>query len=197
MKKEQINIRDPFVVYENEKYYLYTKEEKKWVKEEITFAEWNCFNGQYLASVFLEQIEEPKLQGTQKVNGKSAYKYNGVIKKEGLQKIILDAKCLELLAKGFQGGLLKTVGSLLTQEDKISSLTEKSEDLKVSVWIDKETGYPILCAMDVGEMLNDSFGRLTGRIGSEEDKSTSNKVSLWSGVMITEAKIMIQCGEFK
>ena len=23
MKKEQINIRDPFVVYENEKYYLY------------------------------------------------------------------------------------------------------------------------------------------------------------------------------
>ena len=29
MKKEQINIRDPFVVYEDGKYYLYFKHEEK------------------------------------------------------------------------------------------------------------------------------------------------------------------------
>ena len=176
-------------------YYLYRKNKDRWVKNQVKEAELARYNGKELILTWMEHIEEPKVVGVEQMDGQKAYRFTGVIGKEGLQAVLVDAGCLELLAEGFEGKLLSTVGSLLLQEDKIDALMQKAEDMPVEIWIDAQTGYPLQCTMDVGEMLNDSFGRLTGRI--TEKGSKSSRMDIWSGVEITKANIVINCGEFE
>lgn len=182
---------ETYACEENGKYFLYTKNRKRWTKQEVEASELSKYNGQLMMKTYLEQIEELEAQGKETLRKRETYKYAGVIHKDGLQKILLDAGCLELLAESFQGSVLKPVGTLLTQEEKTKALMKKAEDMEVTVWIDAQTGYPVQCSMDVGRMLSDAFGKLTG--GSE---SKNSRKDIWSRVEITRAEIVIRCSEF-
>lgn len=171
-------------------YLLYTKNKKGWNVEETTASELYKYDGQRMMQTFLEQIEELTEQGTEKLQGRSTYKYTGIIRWEGLQKILLDTGLVDHLATVMQGSVLKSVGNVLGQQEQIKALMKKAEDLEVTLWIDEQTGYPLQCSMDVTEMLSDAFGKL---VESSSDNTGTKK---WSGFKLTGAEIVIQCGEY-
>lgn len=174
----------------DDSYLLYTRDKKNWSVEETTAEELYKYDGQSMMQKYLEQIEELKEQGQEKLQGRSTYKYTGVIRKEGLQKILLDTGLVEHLATVMQGSVLKPVGTVLGQQEKIQALMKKAEDLQVNLWIDEQTGFPLQCSMDVTEMLSDAFGKLV-----QSSSGGSNK-NIWSGLKLAGAQIVIQCGEY-
>ncbi|MBQ8233307.1 MAG: hypothetical protein IJZ34_15480 [Lachnospiraceae bacterium] len=173
-------------------YQLYIKNEDGWKQQEAAASEIYKYNGQQMMQTFLEQIDDIQEVGTETLDSGTAYKYTGVIHSDGLQAILLDTGSLEVVAELFQNSMLKSFGSLLEQEDKISALMKKAEDMEVVIWIDARTGYPVKGTMDITEMLSDGYKQLYQTVVGGKSKSKG----ILSQIKIEKTEIVIECGEF-
>ncbi len=176
---------------------LYEKEDNNWHSRTVDSGEFARYDGQQMVLTLMEQIEEPTLLGQVALESGKAYLYKGIISKKGLGKVLVDSGFVGLLAEGFGNSALRPVGEMLGREDDIRALAAKAEDLPVYLWIDKQSGYPVQCAMDVGKMFNDALGKLR-TAGNEQNTqnqsgSSAGKRTIWSWVEVTQAQIVIQC----
>lgn len=173
-------------------YCLYVKDEDGWKQQEVTASQIYKYNGQQMMQTFLEQIDDVREVGTEMLTSGKSYKYTGVIHSNGLQAILLDTGSLEVVAQLFQNSMLKSVGSLLKQEEEIRSLMKKAEDMEVTLWIDAQTGYPVKGTMDITEMMSEGFEQLSKNVSGSKNKGKS----IWSQIGIEKTEIVIECGEF-
>ena len=171
-------------------YQIYEKNNKKWNAREAQAKELLKYDGRNLMKIFLSQIEDLEKEGIQKKDGRQVVKYSGVITGEGQKKILLDAGCVELVDKLFKNSVLKPFGTLVEQQDKIEEMMKMSVDLPITLWVDKESGYPIQCKMDITEMIGDSYKDLTESMSSDKLRKLAEKVK------INRTQIIIECDDF-
>lgn len=183
-----------YALEQDDKYLIYLKDEKGWSRQETDAAGLVCYDGQKLMAAYLEQLEELEEAGTERLSGGMAYKYTGVVKNDGLQKVLLDTgslKLLPILLK--QHKLLKPLGTLLEQQqEQLPDMLKKAEDMQVTLWIDADTGYPVQCSMDVTRMLSEALEL----IANNASASSKSNTEILSQLNITRTEITIQCSEF-
>lgn len=184
-----------YALEQDENYLLYLKDENGWTRQETDAADLICYDGQKMMAVYLEQLVELEEAGTEKLPGGIAYKYTGVVKNDGLQRVLLDTGSLKPLPVLLQQHkLLKPLGALLQQqEEQLPDMLKKSEDVQVTLWIDADTGYPVQCSMDITRMLSEALELIINNAASSKN---STGTEIWSQLKITKTEIMIQCGEF-
>jgi len=179
-----------YAVKNNEKYMLYEKKGKKWNAQEVKAKELIKYDGRNMMKIYLSQIEEIEKERTEKWEDREVIRYSGIINKDGLKKILLDAGSIELVDKLFQNSLLKPFGTLLEQKDKVSEMIETSIDMPVTIWIDQKSGYPLQCTMNITDVIDDTYKELTKSMSSDKARKLAEKVK------IEKAEIIIECDDF-
>lgn len=178
-------------VYEDSTGYKRLLQNKKgWITREVTAAEVTQYHGQKLMQTYLGQVTDIKAAGTQMLESGKAYKYTGVIDRDGLRTVLLDSGTLDTFVTLLKNNkLLKPLGSLLqSKKETIARMMDKAEAIPITLWIDVESGYPVRCTMDIAYAMNDSFEKLTA--------GDSSKTKLWSKLGVTKAELVIVCGEY-
>lgn len=171
-------------------YQLYEKNGKKWSVNEAQAKELLKYDGRNLLKIYLSQIEELQELGEETLDGIKTVKYTGAFSGDGQKKLLLDAGSIELVSKLFQNSLIKPFGSLVEQKKKVSAMMESAEDLEVVLWIDKYTGYPVQCKMELTEMLSAAYKELAESMSSETARKIARKIE------IKKTEIIIECDDF-
>lgn len=176
-----------YLYEEDDKYHLVLQNKKNLVKQELPVTELSQYNGQKLLQIYLGQVEDIEEAGTEKLATGEAYKYTGVIRSGGLKTVLLDAGTLDIFVTLLENNkILKPLGSLLRQKQTtISEMMKKAEEIPVTIWIDKKTGYLVQCNMDIAYAMNDSLKQLTS--------DNSKKKTIWSNFAVTKAEMVIRC----
>ena len=174
-------------------YQLFVKGGGGWNAGEAAISEVLKYDGRELVRVYLEQVEELEITGTEMLNGKKVYKFTGVMKNDGLEKVLLDTGSLQILSTLFQESILKSLGTFLAQEEEIAKLLKLAEDMELTLWIDAQTGYPLQCTMDITEMMSDAYDLMTPKVTKGSGKSEKD---IWSQIEVTKTEIVIRCSQF-
>ncbi len=175
------------------KYQLFIKGTDGWKAGKAALSEVQKYDGMELVKVYLEQVEELEVTGIEMLDGKKAYKFTGVIKNDGLEKVLLDTGSLQILSTLFGDSILKSLGTFLQDEEEVAKLLKLAEDMELTLWIDAQTGYPLQCTMDITEMMSDAYKLMTPKVASGSKKSERD---IWSHIGITKTEIVIKCSQF-
>jgi len=182
-----------WTVYATQKgkdYQLYEKNGRKWNVQEAKAKDLLKYDGRNMMKIYLSQIKELQEKGEERLDDSTVIKYTGFIQSDGLKKILLDSGSIDLVGKLFQNSLLKAFGSLSEQKEKVASMIEGTKDLGVTLWIEKDSGYPVRCKMDITESINGAYKELTEGLPSEKAKKVAEKI------VIKKTEIVIDCDDF-
>ena len=174
-------------------YQLFVKGADGWKAGEAAISEVQKYDGRELVKVYLEQVEELEVTGTKMLDGKKVYQFSGVVKNDGLKKVLLDTGCLQILATLFQDSILKSLGGFLAREEEVAKLLQLAEDMELTLFIDAQTGYPLQCTMDITEMMSDAYDLMTPKVTKGSGKSEKD---IWSQIEVTKTQIVIKCSQF-
>lgn len=174
------------------KYGLYVYDGTKWSRQEARAADLKKYNGQKVMNIYLDKIGEINLEAAQTLEGKTADKYSGVIHGDTLKEVFQNSGITDSMGALMSNDVLKPLSLLLQNHgDLIQEVLEGAQDIPVSLWIDRETGYPVQCSMDITDIVGDIF--------TQVNKKSSGKIStanLLSEVSISKTNITVKCGSF-
>ena len=184
---------EAYATEQDHKYQLYVKGAGGWKAGETDLSEVLKYDGMELVKVYLEQIEELELTGTKMLDGKKAYQISGVVKSDGLKKVLIDTGSLQILSTLFQNSILKSLGGFLSREEEVAKMIQLAEGMELTLWIDAQTGYPLQCTMDITKMMQDAYDLLTPKVTKGSGKS---EMDVWSQIEVTKTQIVIKCSQF-
>lgn len=139
-----------YVVTENGTAVMYNQnEDGSWSNMEIAdLSTLDQYDATASMDLYLSSTENFTENGTETINGKEAVRYDGVIAKEDMQEVLEASGMLEQLEQ-------------LNMGSSASMLSELG-DLPVSVWIEKETYYPVRYDMDMTDLMTKLFEQMGG-----------------------------------
>ena len=181
---------------------LYLKKGRRWVGEEVEADQLKRYNGKQMIETYLEQLDELVKEGEDDLGTGKAYRYKGVIHNTGLENVLLDTGCIEMLLTLLEQDMLKPLGSFFRKnEELIPELMRRAEDMEVLLWIDQKTGYPVRCSMDITYMVNAALEEFVQADSSEDTKGKKGflqkaKSKLMSTIQVPSTQIVINCGAF-
>lgn len=134
----------------------------QWMKEEVDLSEENgLIDAKGDMSTSLESAVELREIGTETIDGVEATRYDGVITKENLQKV-LDST-----------GMLNELGDVLGMQDGLGDTAENTAelgDIPISIWVDKEAMMPVRYEMDMTELMQALMTQaLAAELGEDAD----------------------------
>ena len=160
------------------------KKETEWTKRSLSAGKLAAYSGRDLMKTYLDQLTDVVYEGEKKLNGCSVYQYTAVVSHKGLKKILLDTGSLEVLLEMGTANLWKPLRNIfMKNKDQIPEMMDRAENMKVTVWVDKETGYPAGGSMDITHMLDGALRELTGQENA-------------AGTGVQAAEICIICDRF-
>lgn len=115
------------------------------------------------ADELLKMQDYLKRTGTDKVNGRAAVKFDGVVTGEDMMKMVSDS--------GAMGNL--GVADIDDLEDAVSG---KNITMSISIWVDQETCMPVKYAMDMTELTGAVMDALSAEEGMEDISITVSKL---------------------
>ena len=158
--------------------------ETEWTRRSLPAGKLAAYSGRDLMKTYLDQLTDVVYEGEKKLDGRSVYQYTAVISHKGLKKILLDTGSLEVLLETGTANLWKPLRNIfMKNKDQIPEMMDRAEDMKVTVWVDKETGYPAGGSMDITHMLDGALRELTGQENT-------------AGTGVQNALIRITCSRF-
>ena len=109
-----------------------------WTKMVVdaSYAEELTGNSEY----YLEYAENFKLIGEEDVEGENTEKFEGVIKSEDIKEVVSETN-------------LDSIAGVEGVESELSALFDDLEDIPITIWISKESGYPVKYTMDITQMM--------------------------------------------
>lgn len=133
------------------------EEKMYWIKQTMgSLAAMKQYNAKDSFGLYLSCMEEFQDKGAEEIAGTKAVRYDGVIPKEALNKVLQSA--------GMQSYL-----SAVEDGSKVQELLKDMGNLPMSIWIAEDTGLPVHYEMDMTEMLQNMMGKIT----DETDGSAS------------------------
>lgn len=121
-------------------YTIYMFDGSNWTTQEADISQLGQYDAQKSMSLYLECGEDFALAGSEEINGATADKYSGVIRGEALEKVLASTAATQSM---------ESVSGELNLADLYSDLG----DLPITVWVDRETGYPVRYYLAMTEMM--------------------------------------------
>lgn len=139
-----------YLVTEDGNAVMYIKDQNgSWTKSSVgDLSSLDQYNATASMDLYLSSTENFTENGTETINGKEAVRYDGVIAKDDMEEVLEASGMLDQLEDlnlGSSTAMLSELG-----------------DLPVSVWIEKDTYYPVRYDMDMSELMQKMFEQMGG-----------------------------------
>lgn len=120
--------------------YMSSDQGQSWFKQTATSDDLSQYSAKDSMDMYLNSSSNFKLTGTEKIDGSDAYKLEGQISGDDIGTILKDSGSLKQLSSLVPG---------MTEDE----LTKDAKPMPLTLWVDKESGYPVKYEMDMKDML--------------------------------------------
>ena len=133
-----------------------------WMKQKILDASaLEQYSAQGSMEVYLESMSGFKDAGAEKIGGKDAQRYDGVIAEEYFNEVLANSGALEQME---QYGIT---------EEEAAEIYKDLGSLPASIWIDKESSLPVCYKMDMTEMMSRLMSNMMEKLGAGQEAELS------------------------
>ena len=133
----------------------YMNDGSGWQSQEIAVYDIDQYDFSSDMSLYLTGDYNFQAEGKDEVNGASAYKYTGSIKGDEMKELMLSS------------GALDSVGQLGIDTSQIDSMLDGLGDLKIDLWIDEATLYPVKYEIDMTEQMDTLMSNIVDALGEQ------------------------------
>lgn len=154
-----------YVQEENGQYTSYLYDGSSWISSVMDLGDLEQYDAQQSMDLYLQSGADYAHQGTEEVNGVTADKYSGVIRGDALEEV--------LAASGAGDSMSATLGGT-----DLSQLYSDLGDLPITVWVDRESGYPVRYTMDMTAMMQGMLDTLAAGGDGTDVAVTVEKMAL-------------------
>ncbi len=149
---------------DGDKYIMYMSDGVQWYSEEVPAQTFDEYDARNSMDTYLDGVSDLKEVGTEKIGDKDAIKIEGVIKGETLEATLSESGALDNVKQTFNGQV---------SDEVLESMFKDLGEVKVSVWIDSETNYPVKYSMDMTDVMNTLYTNVLGSIEGGQDVQIS------------------------
>lgn len=139
---------------------MYLFDGMDWTRQETTAEELSQYDAASSMDFYLDNTTSFEQQGTEDLDGASAYKYTGVITGESMQEVMESS------------GALDSLSTLGMDESQMEELLSGLGDISVTLWIDEETLYPVRYDMDMTAIMDSLMSKMLETLGSDAEGVT-------------------------
>lgn len=143
-----------YMVENNGAYTMYTQNGTQWTSQTIDLSAMEQYNPQASMSLYLKSAESFQADGEETINGEKTKKYTGVISKEAMNEVLSET------------GIANSMSGLGMEGIDWNALYTDMGNLPISLWIN-EAGYPVRYQMDMTEIMNKLYAKMTEQMGEE------------------------------
>lgn len=166
-----------YVEQSGDMYTLYVKSDDEWLSTSATEEELDL--GQFDANISKEVYEYAAYSesfsaaGKETINGVEADRYDGEITGQNIEKVMSKNESMKSFSDMLGSSGVKSMSTL--------------KPIKLSIWIDSTSGYPVRCQVDMGDFMSDAFSKIAKAAGgSMEDL----------GMEISKALVTVDYSDF-
>lgn len=134
---------------------LYMFDGANWLSQQVSTLELGEYDILADAESYVDDSLAYQASGTEQVDGKEAYKYTAVIKGDELKEALLSSGALDSLA--FLG----------LDESQLGSMMDDLGEMTMTLWIDKETLYPVKYEMDMTKPMDTLMSNVLEAMGEQ------------------------------
>ena len=157
-------------VDENGNYVMYMFDGTSWIAQEVSEFDLEAYNAQSSMEAQIGDTSVYVLEGTEKVDGKEAYKYSYTMTGDEMKEALSDA------------GALDSLSQLGLSESDAYGMLDGLGEIVTYVYVDAETYYPIKYEMDMTEIMDALYAAMLEALG-EQVEGLSMSVSKMELVM--------------
>ncbi len=148
------------------RYLLYVNSRIGWCYRDMGLEAMPQLNAQRVLDAYLGSLEDVKDGGTETLeNGTKAHRYDSVIRGEALSEAFRASGAMEAV-------------SVTDDDTMLKALLKGRQDLKLSLWVDEGTGYPVRISMDMTDMANAVMKNIGGIAGSDLTEAPFTKLTI-------------------
>lgn len=136
---------------------LYQYDGMDWSSQSITAADLGQYDVSSSMDSYMASTTGFKQEGTEDLEGAGTYKYTGVITGESMQEVMLSSGALDSMST-----------QMNMDEAQIKDMLSGLGDIAVTMWIDKESLYPVRYDMDMTAIMDGLMGKILETAGGEE-----------------------------
>lgn len=145
---------------EDGSYMLYMNDGTDWYSTAATAEDLGQYEVNESMSAYIESASSFKQEGTETVDGVSAYKYTGVITGQNMQDVIKES------------GSLNSLSSLGFSEDQMDEMLSGLGDIPVTLWISEADLYPVRYDMDMTAVMDGLMKAILESMGDQAQGMT-------------------------
>ena len=136
---------------------LYQYDGMDWSSQSVTAADLSQYDVSSSMDSYMASTTGFKQEGSEEVEGVSAYKYTGVITGEAMQEVMLSSGALDSMST-----------QMNMDEAQMKDMLSGLGDIAVTMWIDEESLYPVRYDMDMTAIMDGLMGKILETAGGEE-----------------------------
>lgn len=156
-------------------YMLYMNDGTDWYSTAATAEDLGQYEVNQNMSAYIDSASSFKQEGTETVDGVSAYKYTGVITGQNMQDVIKES------------GALNSLSSLGFSEDQMDEMLSGLGDIPVTLWISEADLYPVRYDMDMTAVMDGLMKAILEGMGDQAQGMTMS---------VPEMKMTMTCSNF-
>ncbi|MDE7220190.1 MAG: hypothetical protein K2O45_11300 [Oscillospiraceae bacterium] len=156
-------------------YMMYMNDGTNWYSTAATAEDLSQYEVSQSMSAYIDSASSFKQEGTETVDGVSAYKYTGVITGQNMQDVIKES------------GSLNSLSSLGLSEDQLEEMLSGLGDIPVTLWISEADLYPVRYDMDMTAVMDGLMKAVLESLGDQAQGLTMS---------VPEMSITMTCSNF-
>lgn len=156
-------------------YMMYMSDGTNWYSTTASAEDLGQYEVNQSMSAYIDSASSFKQEGTETVDGVSAYKYTGVITGENMKKVMLES------------GALNSMSSLGVDENQMEDMLSDLGDIPVTLWISETDLYPVRYDMDMTAIMDGLIQAVLANLGEQAEGLTMS---------IPEMTMTITCSNF-
>lgn len=135
----------------------YVNDGSGWQSQEISVYDIDQYDFSTDMGLYITGDYNFQAEGKDEVNGASAYKYTGSITGDEMKELMLSS------------GAFDSVGQLGIDTSQIDSMLDGPGDLRIDLWIDEATLYPVKYEIDMTEQMNTLMSNMIDAMGEQAE----------------------------
>lgn len=156
-------------------YMMYMNDGTGWYSTAATAGDLGQYEVNQSMSAYIDSASSFQQEGTETVDGASAYKYTGVITGQNMKDVMLES------------GALNSMSSLGVDESQMEEMLSGLGDIPVTLWISESGLYPVRYDMDMTAVMDGLMKAIIAGMGSQAEGLTMS---------IPEMTMTMTCSNF-
>ncbi len=156
-------------------YMMYMNDGTSWYSAEAGAEDLAQYEVGQSMSAYIDSASSFKQEGTETVNGVSAYKYTGVITGQNMQDVVTES------------GALNSLSSMGLSEEQMEEMLSGLGDIPVTLWISETDLYPVRYDMDMTSVMEGLMKAVLESMGDQAEGLTMS---------VPEMTITMTCSNF-